>query len=44
MNDPESNPTTDYGSYVEVWKKQANGAWKCIVDMINSDVPLPANK
>ena len=43
MNDSEGHPTTDYGSYVEVWKKQPNGAWKCIVDMINSDVPLPAN-
>lgn len=44
MNDPKGNPTTDYGSYVEVWKKRADGKWKCIVDIINSDVPLPAGK
>ncbi len=44
MNDAKGNPGTDYGSYVEVWKKRANGNWKCIVDIINSDVPLPTNK
>jgi len=32
-------PTTDKGKYLEVWKKQADGSWKCIVDMFNSDLP-----
>jgi len=29
----------DHGKYVEVWKKQADGSWKCAIDMFNSDVP-----
>lgn len=36
------NPPIDKGKYVEVWKKQANGSWKVIVDTFNSDLPAPA--
>jgi ketosteroid isomerase-like protein len=25
------------GKYCELWKKQANGNWKCIVDIWNAD-------
>jgi ketosteroid isomerase-like protein len=39
MNDPKGNPVTDYGKYVEVWKKQPDGSWKCAVDIFNSDLP-----
>jgi uncharacterized protein (TIGR02246 family) len=39
MNDPKGNPITDKGKYVEVWKKQADGNWKCAVDTFNSDLP-----
>jgi ketosteroid isomerase-like protein len=35
------NPPIDKGKYVEVWKKQANGAWKAIVNTFNSDMPAP---
>jgi ketosteroid isomerase-like protein len=35
------NPPIDKGKYVEVWKKQANGSWKAIVDTFNSDMPAP---
>jgi ketosteroid isomerase-like protein len=28
----------DKGKYVEVWKKQADGKWKCIVDSYSSDM------
>lgn len=35
-------PVTDTGKFVEIWKKQADGKWKCIVDTFNSDLPLPA--
>jgi ketosteroid isomerase-like protein len=31
--------TTDRGKIVEIWKKQADGNWKCIVDTWNSDLP-----
>lgn len=37
-------PTTDKGKILEVWKKQADGSWKCSVDTYNSDLPLPAAK
>jgi len=29
----------DNGKLVEIWKKQPDGGWKCIVDTWNSDVP-----
>ncbi len=38
-NDPEGNPRTDKGKYIEIWKKQADGSWKVAVDIINSDLP-----
>jgi ketosteroid isomerase-like protein len=44
-NDSRGRPTTDHGKYSEVWKKQADGSWKCIVDMWSSDSPVaPAPK
>ena len=39
MNDPKGQPVTDRGKYVEIWKKQADGSWKCAVDTFNSDLP-----
>ena len=40
MNDPHGNPVTDKGKFVEVWKKQADGKWKVVADIFNSDLPL----
>ena len=31
--------TKDVGKNVEIWKKQPDGNWKCIVDTWNSDLP-----
>jgi len=42
MKDPQGNPANDKGKFVEVWKKQADGKWKVVADIFNSDVPLPA--
>jgi ketosteroid isomerase-like protein len=43
IKDPKGGPTvTDGGKLLEVWKKQPDGRWKCIVDTYNSDVPVPA--
>jgi uncharacterized protein (TIGR02246 family) len=33
-------PIHDTGKLVEIWKKQADGKWKCIVDTYNSDLPI----
>lgn len=41
MNDASGKPATDRGKYVAVWKKQADGSWKCTVDIWNSDLPAP---
>lgn len=36
---PDGKPVTEHGKMVEVWKKQADGSWKCIVDTWSSDMP-----
>lgn len=40
MNDPKGNPITDQGKYTTVWKKQADGSWKSVVDRSNTDSPV----
>ena len=42
MNDAAGQPVNDRGKYLEVWKKQPDGKWKCGADMWNSDLPIPA--
>lgn len=43
-NDAGGKPQTDKGKFLEVWKKQADGNWKCSVDMFSSDLPVHAAK
>jgi len=31
----------DQGSYVTVWRRQANGDWKMVADSVNSSMPPP---
>jgi ketosteroid isomerase-like protein len=40
-NDVHGKPATDRGKTVEIWKKQSDGSWKCVVDMWSSDLPAP---
>lgn len=42
LKDPQGKPATDQGKFVEVWKKQADGKWKVVADIFNSDLALPA--
>ena len=43
IKDPKGGPPVhDTGKLVEIWKKQTDGKWKCIVDTYNSDLPLPS--
>ncbi len=37
--DAKGKPMTDKGKYLAVWKKQADGSWKCVADMFNTDLP-----
>jgi len=39
MKDAQGKPANDTGKFVEVWKKQADGNWKTVVDIFNSDLP-----
>jgi ketosteroid isomerase-like protein len=40
--DASGKPRTDKGKYLAVWKKQADGTWKCVADMFNTDLPAAA--
>ena len=44
--DDSGKPITDKGKFLEVWKKQGDGNWKCVADMFSSDLPAvaPAEK
>jgi uncharacterized protein (TIGR02246 family) len=42
LHGPDGKPTMDMGKYATVWKKQTDGSWKVVVDMFNSDAPIPA--
>jgi ketosteroid isomerase-like protein len=39
-NDDKGKVFHENGKYCEIWKKQADGNWKCIVDIWNADAPL----
>jgi uncharacterized protein (TIGR02246 family) len=39
MSDPDGNPVTQTGHYVDVWRKNAVGEWKVAVDAPVSDPP-----
>ena len=41
IQDPKGGPPVrDAGKIVEIWKKQPDAKWKCIVDTYNSDLPV----
>ena len=43
VTDPATKkPITDKGSYVTVYKKQADGSWKAVQDAAVSEIPPPA--
>ncbi|HTV65288.1 MAG TPA: DUF4440 domain-containing protein [Bryocella sp.] len=39
FNDSNGKAVSDAGKNVEIWKKQPDGSWKCILDTWNSDLP-----
>jgi uncharacterized protein (TIGR02246 family) len=39
---PQGKSQADRGKLLEVWKKQADGKWKTVADIFNSDLPVPA--
>ena len=39
MTGPDKKPATEKGHYVVVWRKQADGTWKAVIDAPISDPP-----
>ena len=44
MSDAKKKPATQTGHYVVVWRKEADGAWKVVIDAPISDPPAAAAK
>jgi ketosteroid isomerase-like protein len=40
FKDGSGKAVSDTGKYLMVWKKQGDGAWRVLLDMNNSDLPL----
>ena len=40
MTMPDGTPMGDFGKYATIWKKQPDGSWKVVLDIVNSDVPV----
>ena len=40
MDTGGEKPVQDVGKYIEIWKRQPDGAWKVSRDIFNSDLPL----
>jgi uncharacterized protein (TIGR02246 family) len=41
-NPKDKQPVTEKGKYLTTFRKQADGSWKATADMLNSDMPMPA--
>ncbi|NOT10065.1 MAG: DUF4440 domain-containing protein [Gemmatimonadales bacterium] len=37
-------PMHDKGKYLDIWKKQADGSWKAVKSIYNSDLPMPGSE
>ncbi len=43
VNDAEGHPVTREGKYSTIWRKQADGSWKVVVDTPNFNSPAQAS-
>jgi len=43
FDDSHGVPVSDRGRRLEIWRMQADGSWKCIVDTWSSDAPIAAS-
>jgi len=41
FTDPSGKAVTERGKYVAIWRKQADGSWKMVLESFNSDEPPP---
>jgi ketosteroid isomerase-like protein len=43
VTDPNTKQLiNDHGTYVTTWRKQPDGTWKAVADIVTSEVPPPA--
>jgi uncharacterized protein (TIGR02246 family) len=42
MTPAGAGPIEDHGKYLTIFRKQADGSWKVVRDIWNSDLPVPA--
>lgn len=40
----DGKPVTEPGKWLSVWKRQADGAWRVVVETYNTDIPPPDHK
>ncbi len=40
---PNAEPMSDTGKYIEIWKRQADGSWRVVRDIFNSDRPVESS-
>lgn len=40
--DPSGMPINDFGKIAEIWRRQTDGNWKCVLDTWSSDLPVAA--
>jgi ketosteroid isomerase-like protein len=38
--EPSGLPMSDIGKIAEIWRKQPDGSWKCVLDTWSSDLPV----
>ena len=41
LSSPDGKPVTEVGKWVSVWRRQADGAWRVVVEIYNTDAPPP---
>ena len=40
----DGKPATEPGKWLSVWRRQADGSWRIVVDTYNTDIPPPDHK